>query len=164
MAKLTDLQKKQIIADRVNGMSFRTLADKYNVSTTTVQRIVKSDSQVTQKVTQKKEQNVTEIIAHMDDMKNSVCKTLDKLLSAISDDEKISKASVNQLATTMGILIDKFTANENVSPAPPEQQNNLLDIIRKSAVNINSEETESEIRGIEPEANNGNALVGDAEI
>lgn len=54
MAKLTDKQRKKIIAESVNGSSIRALAAKYQVSTTTIQRVLKSDAELTQKVAQKK--------------------------------------------------------------------------------------------------------------
>lgn len=162
MAKLSDKQKKKIIAERVNGASLQSIAKKYKVSETTVRRVIASDKEMAEKVAEKKEQNATEIIAHMDTMKNSVCNTLDKLLLAINDDEKISKASINQLATTMGILVDKFTANENIAPSQAHQNNNLLDIIRETVGSI-KKETNYEIREIEPKANSGDAVVGDPE-
>lgn len=54
MAKLTDKQRKKIIAESVNGSSIRALAAKYGVSTTTIQRTLKSDNDLKQKVAQKK--------------------------------------------------------------------------------------------------------------
>lgn len=54
MAKLTDKQRKKIIAESVNGSSIRALAAKYGVSTTTIQRVLKSDTTLTQKVAQKR--------------------------------------------------------------------------------------------------------------
>ena len=47
MAKLTDKQRKKIIAESVNGSSIRALAAKYGVSTTTIQRVLKSDTKET---------------------------------------------------------------------------------------------------------------------
>lgn len=54
VAKLTDKQRKKIIAESVNGSSIRALAAKYGVSTTTIQRTLKSDNDLKQKVAQKK--------------------------------------------------------------------------------------------------------------
>ena len=75
MAKrLTDKEKKKIIADRVDGMSIRQLSKKYKVSTTTIQRIIHGNPEITQMVTQKKEQNTADILAYMDTKKEKVCK------------------------------------------------------------------------------------------
>lgn len=53
-ARLTDKQKKKIIADYVESGSYRATAKRNGVSNDTVRRIVLSDSEIVQKVTQKK--------------------------------------------------------------------------------------------------------------
>lgn len=141
MAKLTDKQRKKMIADRVNGMSIRALAEKYGVSTSTVQSTIKRDKKVTQKITQKKEQNTAEVLAYMDSKKNDVCDLIDALLKEMRDGEKIKATPLNQLATTMGILIDKFTANE-VSRANAAEENNLARAIEDAAKHIGEQKHE----------------------
>ena len=128
MAKLTDKQKKKIIAESVNGSSIRALASKYGVSTTTIQRVLKSDTELTQKVAQKKAENTVSILAFMDSKKNDVCALIDKLLAAMADDDKLAAATVNQLATAMGIVIDKYTANEAFKTSDTKE-NNLFEAI-----------------------------------
>ena len=128
MAKLTDKQRKKIIAESVNGSSIRALAAKYKVSTTTIQRVLKSDAELTQKAAQKKAENTASVLAFMDSKKNDVCGLIDKFLSAMGDDEKLAAATVNQLATAMGIVIDKYTANEAVN-ASSAKENNLFEAI-----------------------------------
>lgn len=64
----------------------------------------------------------------MDSKKNDVCGLIDKFLSAMGDDEKLAAATVNQLATAMGIVIDKYTANEAVN-ASSAKENNLFEAI-----------------------------------
>lgn len=54
MAKLTDRQKKQIIAESVEGSSLRALGAKYGVSPTTIRRVLLHNPEFKQKVTQKK--------------------------------------------------------------------------------------------------------------
>lgn len=128
MAKLTDKQRKKIIAESVNGSSIRALAAKYGVSTTTIQRVLKSDTELTQKVVQKKAENTVSILAFMDSKKNDVCALIDKLLAAMADDDKLAAATVNQLATAMGIVIDKYTANEAFKSSDTKE-NNLFEAI-----------------------------------
>ena len=70
MAKLTDLQRKKIIADRTDGLTIRQLAKKYKVSTTTIQRTLRSDDDFAQKVTDKKEENAADVLAYMDSKKD----------------------------------------------------------------------------------------------
>lgn len=136
VAKLTDRQRKKIIAERADGATIRALARKYKVSDTTIRRTLASDPKMAQKVAQKKEENSVAILAYMDGKKKDVCNILDKLLEAIEDDEKIAKTPLHQIATTIGILIDKFTAAELSGKSGAGAENNLLSAIQSAAASI----------------------------
>lgn len=144
MAKLTDKQRKKIIAERAEGLSIRALAKKYNVSASTICRTLESDPKTVQKVTQKKEENTVAVLAYMDGKKKDVCEILDKLLAAVKDDEKIAKTPLNQLATTIGILIDKFTAAELSGRGQSTAENNLLSAIQSAAKSMDKVQTDAE--------------------
>lgn len=158
MAKLTDKQRKKIIAESVNGSSIRALAAKYGVSTTTIQRVLKSDTKLKQKVTQKKEENTAAILAFMDSQKNDVCKLLENLLSAINDPDKIAATPLSQLATTLGIVIDKYTAHE-APQASNSAANNLFE-----AINSCGEEGFDDLPEIQQATEDDAALVENGEI
>lgn len=128
MAKLSDKQRKKIIAEFVNGSSMTTLAKKYDVSTATIHRVVHSDEKVKEKVERKKEENTQSVLAYMESKKNDVCDLIDRLLVAMNDPAKIAATPLSQLATSMGIVIDKFTANELNKP-DSTAPNNLFDAI-----------------------------------
>lgn len=128
MAKLSDKQKKKIIAEYVEGSTTRALAAKYKVSQTTIQRVLQSDTEMFQKVSRKKEENIQSVLAFMDSKKKDVCDLIDKLLEAMNNPDKIEATSLSQLATTMGIVIDKYTANELNKP-DSSTPNNLFDAI-----------------------------------
>lgn len=130
-ARLTDKQKKKIIADYIELGSYNAVAKLNGVTRTTVKRIVSNDTEMLQKVQVKKEENTKEILAHMDEQKEQVCNIIDKILKQMSDDVKIASTPLNQLATTMGILIDKFTASE-LTKGPSKEGNNLADAIADS--------------------------------
>lgn len=123
MAKLTDKQKKKIIAESVNGSSMTALAKKYGVSTATIHRVVHGDEKLKEKVEHKKAENTVSILAFMDSKKNDVCGLIDKLLAAMGDEDKLAAATVNQLATAMGIVIDKYTANEAIKSSDAKETN-----------------------------------------
>lgn len=144
MAKLTDKQRKKIIAERAEGLSIRALAKKYNVSASTISRTLESDPKTVQKVTQKKEENTVAILAYMDGKKKDVCDILDKLLEAVKDEEKIAKTPLAQLATTIGILIDKFTAAELSGRGQSTAENNLLSAIQSAAKSMDKVQTDAE--------------------
>lgn len=130
-ARLTDKQKKKIIADYIELGSYNAVAQLNGVTRTTVKRIVSNDTEMLQKVQVKKEENTKEILAHMDEQKDQVCNIIDKILNQMSDDVKIASTPLNQLATTMGILIDKFTVSE-LTKGPSKEGNNLADAIANS--------------------------------
>ena len=115
-ARLTDKKKKEIIADRVDGMSIRQLADKHKVSTTTIQRVIKENPEVTQIVTQKKEENTADILAFMDGKKQDVCAIISLYLEYLQDLNKLDRASIQSIATSLGIIIDKFTQGADRKP------------------------------------------------
>lgn len=155
MAKLTDKQRKQIIAERVEGASIRALAAKYEVSPSAIQRLLKSDTTLKQKCTQKKEENTQSVLAFMDSKKQTVCDLIDKLLAAMGDEDKIAATPLNQLATAMGIVIDKYTAGE-VPKTADTAANNLFEAIESIG-----EEDLNGIPEVQPQAEDDSGLVED---
>lgn len=111
-SRLTDKQKKMIIATYAEIGSYRAVAKKCGVAAVTVKRIIENDAEFAQKVARKKEKNSQEVLAYMEGRKNDACTVIDKCLTALADDDKIALAPLVQIATAMGIVIDKFTANE----------------------------------------------------
>ena len=108
-ARLTDKQKKKIVADYLELESYNAVAKKNGVSNHTVKRIVLETPEISKKVQQKKEQNTADILSHMESQKDEVIKVLDEYLAAMRDPSKIKRAGVVQLATALGIVIDKYT-------------------------------------------------------
>lgn len=108
-ARLTDKQKKKIVADYLELGSYNAAAKKNGVSNHTVKRIVLETPEISKKVQQKKEQNIADILSHMESQKDEVIKVLDEYLAAMRDPAKIKRAGVVQLATALGIVIDKYT-------------------------------------------------------
>ena len=127
MPKLTDKQKKQIIADRIEGMSLRALAAKYGVSTYAVRCAIKSDAEITQKITQKKEQNTLDMLQYMESQKSSIQKLLTDMIEAMHDPYKLAKANVRDLATAYGIIYDKIM--QSSPKASDELLQNARDIL-----------------------------------
>ena len=109
-ARLTDKQKKQIIADYAVNQSYNATAKLHGVSHQTVKRVVQRDPETAQKVQQKKEQNTADILDYMDSQRKDVCKVLGICLGELKKPERYAKTPPPQIATTMAILIDKYTA------------------------------------------------------
>ena len=108
MAKLSDKDKKRIIADRASGMIYRQMAEKYHVSITTIKRVCQGDPETAKKVNDKKEANTLEMLAYMDGQKGKAQELMTKIIEALGDPEKLARANVRDLATAYGIIADKF--------------------------------------------------------
>ena len=52
-----------------------------------------------------------DVVRHIDAKRKDACDFISKCLSIMADDDKLEKASVNQIASAMGIVIEKFTKN-----------------------------------------------------
>ena len=125
-ARLTDRQRKMIMADRANEMSIRQLADKYHVSTTTIQRVLKNNTEVAQMVTQKKKENTLDMLAFMDSRKEKMQEAIDLHLKALTDPKKIEAAALLQVSTSFGIIVDKATRNTASNNDSLNKLDNLL--------------------------------------
>lgn len=108
-ARLTDKQKKKIVADYLETESYRATAKINGVSDVTVKRIVLEYGDIEQKVADKKEQNTQAILAYMDSKRDIVCEIVGKGLNVLNDEEKLREATPAQITTAIGTLIDKWT-------------------------------------------------------
>lgn len=108
-AKLTDKQRKKIIADYVELGSYNATAKKHHVSATTVKKIVEADKDSVKKCERKKEENSKSILAHMESQRDIVNEIITKGLDVLNSREKLETATPSQITTAMGTLIDKFT-------------------------------------------------------
>ena len=116
MAKLSDRQRKQIIAEYIEGdgkVSQRSLAKKYNVSLSTISKIL-SDEKVEQKCTRKKEENMLSMLEYLDSRKNTAQALMEKILSLSEKD--IEKANLRDKMGALKILSEVFTGKGNLSP------------------------------------------------
>lgn len=109
MAKLTDKQKKKIIADYIETQNYSEVAKKYNRSVETIRNVVKDDEDVGKKLKQKKEENTQSTIEYMQTQHESKKRILDKILKAIEEKaDNIDKfTNIKDLATAYGIILDK---------------------------------------------------------
>lgn len=106
--RLTDIQKKKILADYAERQNYSEVARINGVSDKTVKRIVCECPEISRKVEQKKEENTLAMLEYMDKRKTQAQAILDIYLEAMSDPDRISQAPLSQLATSFGIVVDKF--------------------------------------------------------
>lgn len=108
MAKLTDRQRKQIIAEYVAGdgkVSHRDLAAKYKVSPTTIAKVLQDDKSV-QKCAHKKEENTLSMLEYLDSRKNTAQALMEKILTLSEKD--IASAKLRDKMGALKILAEVF--------------------------------------------------------
>lgn len=127
-SRLTDKQKKKIIADYVECGSYRATAKQNGVSDYAVKKIVLGNSETSQKIAQKKEQNTLDMLAYMESRKEQAQGVIDDYLKALADPEKIEEATLSQIATALGIVVDKFTKS---TAAGEDTLAKLDDVLKK---------------------------------
>ncbi len=110
-ARLTDRQKKKILADYVQTNNYSATARMNNVSATSVKNLVRGNADIVEMCEQKKEENTVEMLAFMESRKGEMQKAIDLHLKALTDPEKIKAAALSQIATSFGIIVDKATKN-----------------------------------------------------
>ena len=131
-ARLTDKQKKKIIADYVQLGSYNAVAKKHKVADSTVKRIVLADPETQKKAEQKKAENTADVLEYMESQKRTVCEIIGKGLSVLNDPEKLAAANPAQITTALGTLIDKWTGIGKTGDSnQTESHNALIDAIRK---------------------------------
>lgn len=107
-ARLTDRQKKKILADYVQTNNYCATAKINGVSATTVKNLVRANADIVKKCEQKKEENTADVMEYMNDHKDLVCSFISKGLEMLNDPEKLAAANLSQITTAMGTLIDKW--------------------------------------------------------
>lgn len=138
-ARLTDRQKKKIIADYVEMQSYNAVAKKNNVTHQTVKRVVTASPEFTKIAQQKKEENTADVLAYMDEHKDLVCSFIGKGLEMLNDPEKLAAANLSQITTAMGTLIDKW-AMIGGSPADTVKEDALSQSLKEMAEELESDD------------------------
>lgn len=109
--KLTDKQKKKIVADYIENENFSEVARMNGVNASTVKRLIDSgyDKNLQEKARQKKEENTQSTIEYMQTQHATKKRILDKLLKGIElKAEDIDMfTNIKDLATAYGIILDK---------------------------------------------------------
>lgn len=120
MRRLSDLQRKEIIAEFVECGNYSAVARKYNLSVNGVKKIVQKDAQSARKCKEKKEENTRAVLDFMESRKDKACGLIDLLMDDMADEKKRNRAGLQQTATAMGILIDKFVPAETMEKGKAE--------------------------------------------
>lgn len=138
-ARLTDRQKKKIVADYLETESYNATAKKNGVCGQTVRRVVEESQGITENLKRKKEQNTTDILAYMESKRDIVCEILGKGLDALNSPDKLAEATPAQITTALGTLIDKWTAISG-GPADTTEEDGLSQSLRELAEELESDD------------------------
>mgnify|MGYP000316138817 CR=1 FL=1 len=137
-ARLTDKQKKKIVADYLETESYNATAKKNGVCGQTVRRVVEESQEFSENLKRKKEENTADILAYMESRRQAVCDIIEVGLSALP--EKIQNArSAAEVTTALGTLIDKFTAFGG-GPGNDAKEDGLSQSLREMAEGLESDE------------------------
>ena len=126
MAKLTDKQKKKIIADYVESGSYSATARKFKVNPSTVKRVIDNNPNVQKKAEQKKEENTIDMLTFLDSRKDKAQQFIDLCFAALLSPEKVGAAQLSQITTAMGTMIDKFADANSIDEKTLEKARELL--------------------------------------
>ena len=106
-ARLTDKQKKKIVADYLETESYNATAKMNGVCGQTVRRVVEESQGITENLKRKKEANTADILAYMEAQKNRVCEIIDISLEVLPDKIRNAKTAAD-VTTAMGTVISKW--------------------------------------------------------
>lgn len=109
--QLTDKQIKKILADYTLLQSYARTAKANNVPESTVRYHVnsKKNKKVADLCTLKKEEVTQDMLSYMESKKERVQEIIDVYLGVLTDPEKLEGATLQQITTALGTLIDKWT-------------------------------------------------------
>lgn len=132
-ARLTDKQKKMLIADYIELGSYNAVAKKHGVSDKTVKNVVTANPDFSRKSEEKKQQNTADILAHMETKRDKVNEIIDVYLEKLLDKEMLAKATPSQITTALGTLIDKFTMRSVTDHGMSREEDPLSKALREEA-------------------------------
>lgn len=138
--RLTDRQKKKIVADYLELESYSATAKKNGVSVDSVRRVIQNSDGFVKKAKQKKAENTADILAYMESQRGLVCEIIGKGLAVLNDEEKLREATPAQITTALGTLIDKWAAVSG-SAADEIKEDGLSKSLREMAEELESDDS-----------------------
>lgn len=138
-SRLTDKQKKKILADYLDTGSYNATAERNGVCGHTVKRIVAECPEFSEKLEQKKAENTADILAYMESKRNRVCDILETGLRVLPD--KIENAkTASEVTTAMGTLIDKWLGAANNGRALQAEDDKLTQSLEEIGRTLKSDD------------------------
>ena len=102
-------RRMKILADYALEGSYRAAARKNSVSPDTVRRIVRENPEMERAADAEKNARARDVMSYMQGKADTVCEIIGNGLGVLSDPERMQEAKLRDIATMLGILIDKWT-------------------------------------------------------
>ena len=137
--KLTDKQKKKIIADYIETQNYSETARKNNVAVDTVRRIIltnKDDENFVKKSKQKKEKDTKDILEYMNDITKGQKKVINLSLEVITEmlEKRDKRLTGRDIAMIYGVIFDKALKYKEIKLKNDDK--NKSDEINKNILNL----------------------------
>ena len=133
LPKLTDRQKKKIIADYVDNGNYSETARINGVNKSTVQRLISKNQEVQQKAQEKKEENTQDMLQYLESKKEDKKRVIELCFKALED--KLASpdmfTSVRDIAMVYGVIVDKDLKIKEI-----EETKSNVENINKNISNI----------------------------
>ena len=121
--KKIDDQTRAMIVAALTVESAENVAKAFHVAPSTVHRIRNSEPRLKELATIKKAQAEKTMEMFMEQMQSEAQNFVKKALEAIQSEEKLASATLSQIATAMGIVIDKWG---KIQTMPDESQSGVI--------------------------------------
>lgn len=114
--KLTDKQRKKVIADYIETGNYAETGRLNNISANAVKKIVLKDKDSSEKFAQKKEENTKDILEYMDTIADKQKEIIDLSMDALVKKLKKPDAftTVKDIATVYGVIFDKAMKSKEI--------------------------------------------------
>lgn len=151
--KLSDMQKTEIVAAYVESGSYAEVARRFKCDRKNVSYLIKNNTELMAELIEAKDKNIMNVARHMQNRQQRACEIIDLILEGMGDKEKIKKANVRDLSISMGVIIDKFTADPTGDVAAKATHNALLAAITNMAEEIETEDNIADTKEVVSEEN-----------
>lgn len=139
--KLTDKQKKKIIADYIQNQNYAETARINKVAVDTVRRIIltnKDDENFVKKSKQKNEEDIKDILEYMNDITKGQKKVINLSLEVITEmlENRDKRLTGRDIAMIYGVIFDKALKYKEIQLK--DKDNSNTDEINQNIKNIAS--------------------------
>ena len=134
--KLTDKQKKKIIADYIETQNYSLTGRINKVDTETVRRIVKADKEFAKKSELKKEEDTKDILEYMNDITKGQKKVINLSLEVITEmlEKRDKRLTGRDIAMIYGVIFDKALKYKEIQIKTDDK--NKSDEINKNILDL----------------------------